>query len=406
MGFEVISLKTLSAVPAPTEVFPLVQSASHYVESLFTTSNRAALPFHNFKLASAVAQEVHELGLSENLMVEQREVVLLAAWFLYAGWSQGLTSQAPQMSEQHVIKFFKLQAVAPAIQDDVLSLVRQVHTGGEPQGLAEAILRDATNAIWARKKHRKHCKHLRQELEDGGAQRFSDSEWANYLIGLMSTTRFFTASGRRIYTEKLETHLRDVTAELKLQIEKESDLKANRTLERGIDTFFRTQSRYFFNLVALADRKSQMIIGVNSISLSILISTVHDLMRGQQNLWVPVICFVVANMVSMIFAVLAIAPNTPRRRQIKREDVLHRHGQLMSQVLFSDIDYDNFKLGVKQMMSDEAYLYDTMIRNMFDTGRVLLRKFQYLKYAYRTFIAGLTVSAVSLLIIMALASRH
>ena len=63
------------------------------------------------------------------------------------------------------------------------------------------------------------------------------------------------------------------------------------------------------------------------------------------------------------------------------------------------MDFDDYSKGMFSMLGDRHYLYTSLIKNLYEQGRVLGKKYLKLKIAYSIFMWGIIVSVVSFLIV-------
>ena len=68
--------------------------------------------------------------------------------------------------------------------------------------------------------------------------------------------------------------------------------KKNKT-DRGIETLFRITSRNHLNLSAIADRKANILISINAVIISIILSVVIRRIGGEQELIIPSIILLI-----------------------------------------------------------------------------------------------------------------
>ena len=86
-----------------------------------------------------------------------------------------------------------------------------------------------------------------------------------------------------------------------------------------IATFFRSNYRVHINLSAIADQKANIMISVNAILISVLISilTYRNLAEATPQIFVPTIIFLITGLTSLIFAVLSARPKVTRLNKTK-----------------------------------------------------------------------------------------
>ena len=79
---------------------------------------------------------------------------------------------------------------------------------------------------------------------------------------------------------------------------------------RAVQTYFRANYRNHINLSAIADNKANIMISVNTILISVLITflSYRNIGQTQPIILMPVIIFLVTGLASLIFAVLSARP--------------------------------------------------------------------------------------------------
>jgi len=78
--------------------------------------------------------------------------------------------------------------------------------------------------------------------------------------------------------------------------------------ERGAETLFRLVSKNQYTLNTMIDRKSNILISVNALILSIIIGTVYSQMDSDPHLIYPVVMILITNLISIAYAIFATRP--------------------------------------------------------------------------------------------------
>ena len=65
---------------------------------------------------------------------------------------------------------------------------------------------------------------------------------------------------------------------------------------------------------------------------------------------------------------------------------------------FFAMDFDTYSNYMLHIMSDKQSLYITMLRNIYEQGVVLAKKYRMLKVSYNVFMYGLVVSVIVFMI--------
>ncbi|MEJ7741742.1 MAG: Pycsar system effector family protein [Nocardioidaceae bacterium] len=168
--------------------------------------------------------------------------------------------------------------------------------------------------------------------------------------------------------------------------------------ERTIETMFRTTSSNSQRLSSQADTKAHILISVNSIIISVLLSVVVTRMADYSRLTIPVIMLLLVNLITISFSILATRPNIPRG--IFDEDELKQNKvNLLFFGNFFKMKFDDYSNFMQQVMGDQQILYVTMLRNLHEQGLVLGKKYRLLKTAYNFFMYGLIISVITFFIV-------
>ncbi|WP_242917826.1 Pycsar system effector family protein [Pontibacter liquoris] len=158
---------------------------------------------------------------------------------------------------------------------------------------------------------------------------------------------------------------------------------------KGVETMFRTTMGSHLQLSSIADSKANLMISINAIIASIMISSFVRNFASVPHLLFPSILLTGVCMLTTSFAVLATRPHiAPSREAAGKRDLL----------FFGDyitLSRDAYQQSMKEMMQDPDKLYTTMIDNIYLQGKVLARKYRLLKLSYTVFVIGLGLVFVS-----------
>ena len=151
------------------------------------------------------------------------------------------------------------------------------------------------------------------------------------------------------------------------------------------------------HLITLADQKANILIGIVAVIFSILFTNTHFLTNIHQWLLIPFICFLLVELMVVILALLVILPkNITRIRRRKLED--------MSNPLFfgSFIQFkeDEFVKFLFNDLNNDRIARIYLIKDIYQTGIVLKKKYVLLRYAYIFAVIGV-VLLLSLIVIFA-----
>lgn len=188
-----------------------------------------------------------------------------------------------------------------------------------------------------------------------------------------------------------------LTDEEKLRLEQEKlrlkEEKAKRP-ERGIETMFRITSQNHMNLSKMADDKASVLISINTLIISIVLSVLAAKLENNLYLIIPTLILLISSVTTIVFAVLSTRPQVSSGT-FTTEDVHQRRVNLLFFGNFYNVQLSDFDYGVREMMNDRDYLYGTMIKDIYFLGRVLGRKYKLLRQGYTIFLYGIIISVVA-----------
>lgn len=149
----------------------------------------------------------------------------------------------------------------------------------------------------------------------------------------------------------------------------------------------------------MADNKANILITINSIMLSIVVSVLVRKVEENLDLVIPTIILVTVCLTTMVSAILATRPNISTGR-FKREDIKNKRTNLLFFGNFHGMEIENYEWAMKEMMKDGDYLYGSLIKDIYYLGKVLGRKYRYLRLSYNIFMYGFVLAIISFVIAM------
>jgi hypothetical protein len=168
---------------------------------------------------------------------------------------------------------------------------------------------------------------------------------------------------------------------------------------------YRTTYRTHTNLSAMADSKANIMLSVNAVVISILVSNLFPRLQESDkvdiNLLIPVILLTCTCLGSMVFATLATRPKITEGK-VTRDAIKQRKANLLFFGNFHSMPLEDFQWGVNEMLSDPEFLYSSMSRDLYFLGIVLAKKYQYLSICYNIFMYGLITSVLAFGVLLAI----
>lgn len=393
-----MSTETIGNVPK-SDV--LVAKASAHVYELFKKRLPKDVLYHSYEHTVETAKAVDKIGREEGLDGDQLMLVTLAAWFHDVGYVDG-HDQHERRSAQIARKFLAKEGFSDERIGEVERLILSTHTDQSPEDLLEKVLHDADVVhIGKKKKFFRYSERLRKEWEKRDGREFSEQEWAEIQLEFLTRTDFKTEAARKQYGSKRRRNLKVVQEKLAELLNQPKQLpKAEadkKSPSRGIETIFRTAYRNHINLSQIADSKANIMISINAILMSIIISFIST--RLQEDVWllIPAAAMLVTSLVAIIFAILGARPKVTSEH-FSLEDVRKNRANILFFGNFVNMSLKEFSTGMHDIMGDWDRLYDSMINDLYSLGQVLRRKYHLLWLSYSVFMGGLIVTVVLFLV--------
>lgn len=167
--------------------------------------------------------------------------------------------------------------------------------------------------------------------------------------------------------------------------------KKKKRPERGIDTVFKITSNNNQRLSSQADSKAHIMIQVNSIIISVLISMLFRKIEEYRYLAVPAVMLLIVNLITIIFSVLATRPQIPGGT-FSRQDIDDKKVNLLFFGNFYKMTLEDYAAGMLALMDEYDFLYMSLIRDVYFQGKVLGRKYHLLRISYNVFMYGLVLA--------------
>lgn len=378
-----------------------------HVKSFLLKRLPAHYIFHNFEHSEEVLEVAKKLFEAYDLKKKSWEALQYAILFMHTGFT--VDPQRVHEESMAVCRSYLEELGQEESQIQLVNqLIQSLKSDSSLETLEEKILHDAYWSFVGRKRFFDRIKLLRLEQEELSGKKFLEKEWQEKALQLILNTKFLTREAQDRYNERKSKNL---AKQMELVQEGEQATKRKKSgkdIGRGIDTVFRTTMRNHINLSSIADGKANMIISINTVMLSILITvgsagfsmstyTVADKVL----ILIPVLILMITALVAIIFAVMSAMPTILTRK--KNES--NSNNKDKSSLFFGNflqLKKEEFVDYMKYLKMDQEILYDDLARDLYNLGIVLDKKYKLLTTSYRVFVFGLSISFIGFLILFLL----
>ncbi len=407
----------------------ILLDVEHYIRRFFLEEMPLIYVFHNLEHTENVVKGCARLGEANNVTQEELEILLLAAWFHDTGYSEGAEGHE-ERSIQRATKYLSERNYPKEKIETIGNCIRATRLPQTPKNLLEEIIADADLSHLGKKSYWKSCDMIRLEFAVVKDMVMTDEEWVDFEIDFLSNHRFHNKQAQLLFGQRQSKNLAKLY-EFKNQIsdalegkpfkenknkKKKKNKNKNRNsneifLEpqsgkkmydsnkfgRGVETMFRTTYRTHVNLSAMADNKANIMLSINAIVLSIVVSSLVPQFAGNPKLIIPTGILMLVCLISIVYATLATRPKVTKGT-VTREDIRNRKANLLFFGNFYNMDLKDYEWGMEQMIMDSYFQYVTMARDIYWLGKVLAKKYRYLSICYTIFMYGMITAVASYVI--------
>lgn len=385
----------------------ILQAVSNYVAEYFKEHGSEELLYHNYEHTASVATAASELNAHYRLSEQDDFIVRVAAWFHDLGY---LVDPDNHEAASVVLaeNFLKEKKVPSVIIDEIKACILATRMPQKPKNLLQQIVCDADMSHFSTDSFAEKSKQLRKELQTRCGLAISKNAWRHQTICLLEVHQYHTDYAREHWNVKKMENLED-------QLKKDKKSKEGETMpaedtggkknkkgngdrpEKGIETMFRITSTNNQRLSDMADKKADILITVNSILLSAILSLLIRKLESNTHLVIPTIIILVVSAVTLIYAILATRPKIPSG-VFSQRDVDSKNVNLLFFGNFYRMDFEEYKKGMWKVMEDRDFLYGSLVKDVYSQGIVLGRKYKLLRVAYNVFMFGLMTAIIAFVI--------
>lgn len=385
----------------------LIEQSEDFVSNLLKDKLSNLYSYHNLNHTLTVVSAVKELCKKEEVKGEEKELLLIAAWFHDTGYIEGYENHEKE-SVKIAASFLKKRDQSEDFIEKVSNLILATVKEYVPKTHLEKIIKDADYAHLMGTEYEITCELLRLELKNALDISYSNTDWAKENLSfLMNKHRFYTDFALKKWQPLKERNILLVQKKIEKQEKKvadkiEEENKRKEKIEkpdRGIDTLFRVTLGNHTRLSGIADSKANILLSVNAIIISIALSSIIPKLDSPKNahLVIPTFIMLMSSVVTIIFAILSTRPKVTSGF-FTRDDVEAKKVNLMFFGNFYKMPLAEYDWAMNEMMKDRDYLYSTMIKDLYYLGLVLQRKYNSLRIAYNLFMFGIIITVIAFVI--------
>jgi hypothetical protein len=384
----------------------LLNKAANQVEILHKKSGKEGFYFHNFRYIKSKIGIVRELANQYQISNYFQKPLLLAAWFRDAGLLIDYKKPVSH-SISTAESFLQENGVDEEFIKKITSLIRTSYTPRANPSLLERILHDADSAYVGKKSFIKKAELLRMEYESFLNKFIDDYDWEKYQYKILSDASFQTEAAFKKYEAVRVKNLKKQRERMNKVRKKTSRENKRMDLGRSIDTFYRINFRNHFNLSSAIDRKSNMMISINTMILAVIIifaglgfTFYNKFSNNNYRFLAPVITLLLSSLLSVVFAILSARPKV-NGYKVDPDRMDGDHPPFSSFANFMNTTFNDFMIRMRELNKDPRTIYDDLSADLYHLGKILNERYRLLHWSYTIFMIGIGISTLLFVFIFA-----
>jgi hypothetical protein len=376
----------------------LVSESERYLSALYSDKLPGNIIYHNFENALRVRKYAETIGQQSGLSPEEMNILRICALFRDAGYISSYENHREE-SIKMTTAFLAAQGIEQQHIDHVTGVIRSSQPPHKPESMLAQVLCDASMMFIAEDNGTRLFDLVLDEMEMNRPAPVNKKALEKEFLKILTQHIYFTEYGQTVLQPKKEVNVKHISDRLKWNklLENNTLGKEEISYSRGVETMFRITARNQINLNSIADNKSNILISVNAIIISIIITMLAGNIANMTHNIIPVLVFLVSCLVTIIIAILSTRPNIVRTK-FTDEDLKNKKVDLIFFGNFDSMDYDDYLERVKEMMKDDDHLYTTLIKNQYSLGLILSKKFKLIRIAYNVFMTGIIITVLTFLV--------
>lgn len=379
----------------------LVKKADTFVTQLLTDKLPNEYDYHSVNHTREVVDNAEMIGEESGLSEDEINIVKICAWFHDTGFIY-----KPIDNEKDSAKIAKDFLTANGIDEKVIA---QVVDGimatcipQTPNNIVDRVLCDADLKHLSDDNYIERIENLRNEMISISGKKLSMRKFHIMSEKFFKQHNYYTDYGKKELQPKKEKNLQLIQKAIyMLEQEKEReflDSKPKKTksqkYSRGVESMIRVTARNQISLSSIADNKSNILISVNAIIMSVSMTVLVSRFEETPNIILPTLIFLVFCLITIVIAILSTRPNISSGT-FSKEDIKQNKVNLLFFGNFYNMELDEYEWAIAELMKNDEHLYSTMIKDQYSLGKVLAKKYKLLRIAYNVFMVGIIISVLS-----------
>ncbi len=387
-----------------------LEEVKKFVLDYFHTHHDSKLVYHNLGHTISVVDATMQIANHYQLNDKDFFIVCTGAWFHDTGYFEDIQNHE-QKGAEIATEFLKKQDIPADVRDSVMQVILSTKMPQRPTNLLENIVCDGDLFHLGTEEFTDKRKLMHKEVAMLYQLEIGKKEWRLRDIEFLESQHYHTDYCALLLNDQKQKNIDKLKSKIKDELDstvllsdskaiKDEKLLSNKDKKRpdkGIETMFRITSSNNQRLSDMADNKAQLLITVNSIILSLIVSLVLRRLEDNAFLIVPTFILLMVSLGAIIFSILATRPSIPDG-VFSDNDLERKKVNLLFFGNFYKMALSDYSKGMIKVMNDNEFLYGTLITDVYSQGVVLGRKYKLIRIAYNIFMFGLIAAVLAYII--------
>ena len=391
----------------------LQEDVEKHVGDYFHTHSDPRLVYHNLEHTEKVVNAAQQIANHYQLNEQDFFTVTVAAWFHDTGYFEDALNHEAKGAAL-ADDFLAKHKVNQEILDQVKSAILATKIPQKPKSEIDKILCDADLFHLGLADFRAKGKLMHKENELIYKKEISKSDWRKKDIQFMESHHYHTDYANLLLSDQKQKNIEKLKSKLTAQEVISTELEEPKSFapitvkdkkkkdkddrpDKGIETMFRITSANNQRLSDMADNKAHILITVNSIMLSLIVSLLLRRLEDHGNLIIPTFILLLVSLTCVVVSILSTRPSIPKG-EFTQEDMDKKKVNLLFFGNFYKMSLPSYTDGMIKVMNDKDFLYGTLITDVYSQGVVLGRKYKLIRLAYNIFMFGLIAAVFAFVI--------
>ena len=377
----------------------LIDEAKQYASNLLEEKLSDGFVFHTFEHTQYVVEKAEIIGKNSGLNGEELNLVKFCALFHDLGYTDNPDNhelKSAGMAEE----FLASRNIDHETINHVKETILATSMPQQPKDLIARVLCDADLGHLAEENYMERADKLRREWKYYSKEKVSKQRFFESSAKFFGNHEYHTDFGKKVLQPKKEINLDLIIKEIEM-IEQEKEKKQldpqkkkAKGYSRGVESMFRLTARNQISLSSIADNKSNILITVNALMMSISMTVLVTRFEEIPHIILPTLIFLLVSLVTIVLAILSTRPNISSGK-FSKEDIEQNKVNLLFFGNFYNMSLEEYEWAIGELMKNDENLYGTMIKDQYALGKVLAKKYKLLRVAYSVFMFGIIISVMA-----------